>query len=511
MSSGLVAALLLSGCASLVPQPLTPDEITATSAADREQMQRAVEPLQGALTLEEAMARAVKYNLERRTRVLEQALAQGQLDVGRYEQLPKLMANAGYRHRDEELITRSRNAVNGRLSESDPFISTARTAWATDLTFTWSLLDFGQSYYATRQNADRVLIAAERKRKALHILLQDVRTAFWRTASAQKLRGEVRATLAAASAALADSRKAEAERLRNPVDALRYQRQLLENVRLLEAIEQELSTARIELAALVNLPLARNLSVVEPAQMPDRRWLELPVDKMEELAIARNADLREAFYNTRIAADETRRALLRQFPGLSFSYGPHYSTDDYLINDHWREAGLQLSFNLLGLLSAPAQKRLAETGEAVALQRRMATQMAVLTQLHLARQQYANALAQLERADTIWKVDTDLASHATRREQAQTQTKLEQVAAQTAAILSQLRRYQALSQAQAAAGRLQASLGMEPELEAPDVPLAQLTQSVSASLRQWDEAQVTDLLGATPPAPARAEAAPAVR
>ncbi|MDZ5461529.1 hypothetical protein [Azohydromonas lata] len=67
--------------------------------------------------------------------------------------------------------------------------------------------------YATKQNADRVLIAEERRRKALHILMQDVRTAFWRTASAQKLRNEVHAPLADAATALEDARKAEAGRL----------------------------------------------------------------------------------------------------------------------------------------------------------------------------------------------------------------------------------------------------------------------------------------------------------
>ena len=37
--------------------------------------------------------------------------------------------------------------------------------------------------------------------------------------------------------------KPKPRRIRNPVDALRYQRQVLENLRLLEAIDQELSSA----------------------------------------------------------------------------------------------------------------------------------------------------------------------------------------------------------------------------------------------------------------------------
>ena len=96
----------------------------------------------------------------------------------------------------------------------------------------------------------------------------------------------------------------------------------------------------------------QNITVVEPATALDTRWQTIPVEAMEEQAIGNNADLRESFYNARIASQETRRALLKLFPGLSFNYGVNHSDDDYLINQNWNAAGIQLSFNLLGLLSA---------------------------------------------------------------------------------------------------------------------------------------------------------------
>ena len=298
--STLFAALLLGGCASLVPEPLSTSEITATSVADRQAAQKDIEPLAGPLSLEEAIARAIKYNLERRARLMEEAVAAGQFDAGNFDLLPKLAASAGYRDRSNDLITNSIDSVTGQPSLANPYISSARSATTTDLTLSWSLLDFGQSYYASKQNADRLLIAGERRRKALHILVQDVRTVFWRVACAQKLRADIAATVGAAEEVLIDARKAEAERLRNPLDALRYQRQLLENLRLLETIDQELSTARVELASLTNLPLVQNITVVEPKTALDARWQKVAVEAMEEQAIAHNADLRESFYNARI-------------------------------------------------------------------------------------------------------------------------------------------------------------------------------------------------------------------
>ena len=267
------AGALLSGCASFTAQPLSADDIKTQVQADRQTLARDVAPVSGPVPLEEAIARAIKYNAGQRLRAMEEAVAQGTYDVSTFDMLPKLVASAGYRYRDKDLITRSTDSVTGQPSLAHPYISTDRDYTQSALTLSWSLLDFGQSYYAARQNADRVRIAAERRRKAIYTLVQDVRTAYWRVVASQALESSLRSARDQAEKALADARKAEAEQLRSPLEPLRYQRQLLENVRLLEAIQEELSASRIELASLMGLPPGmdtQNLRVVEPAFNPVR-------------------------------------------------------------------------------------------------------------------------------------------------------------------------------------------------------------------------------------------------
>jgi outer membrane protein TolC len=498
LNSLTVAAMVaaLSGCASvdLDARKLQVEEVRATVQLDKAALAKDVEPLSGPLTLEQAIARAVKYNAEIHYKAMEQALALGTFDVAQFDWLPKLVASAGYRERSNDLISRSTDAVTGAPSLANPFISSSREARTGDLGFSWSLLDFGQSYYAARQNADRVLIAGERRRKAMHNLVQDVRTAYWRVVAAQKLIPVLRTTIDAAEAALRNARQAEDSNLQSPLEPLRYQRQLLENLRLLETINQELSTARVELASLTSLPLGQDIEVVEPADKVNTLWLNQPVERMEEYALLRNPDLREGMYNARIAQQETRRTLLKLFPGLSFNAAYRHSDDPYLINRNWSEAGAQLSFNLLGLLSAPAQMRLAKAGVALAQQRRMAIQMAVLTQLHIARLQYANAARQFERADAIARVDGRITQHVINQEQALKQSQTERVSQQTAYVLSQLRRYQALSNAQSASSRLQATLGLEPIIASSGaIPLASLSAAVARALKDWDEGKLPDV------------------
>lgn len=478
----LSAAAVLSACSGMRPAPLGAADTLPVNQADRQAMRKDVEPIAGPLTLENAIARALKYNLDRRSRMMEEVLALNQFDVSQYDMLPKLVAQAGYLTRDSDRISLSRNAATGDLSPSQ-FISQERNRVVGDLGMTWNLLDFGMGYFGARQQADRYLIASEKRRRAMHLLMQDVRTAFWRAASAQKLQADVEKTIAAAEEALADARRAEEERVRNPMDTLRYQRQLLENLRLLEAVSQELTSAQVELAALINAPFGSRIEVAEmKMDGAGAELLKLPVQDMEEVALAQNPDLREQHYNARIAREETRRTMVRLFPNVSFGYNLKYDSDKYLVHRQWNEAGLQLTANLMNLFTGPAQIRLAEAGVALADQRRMATQLSVLTQVHLGRLQLINARNQFERADAIYGTDQKIATLSRNRESAQAQSKLERVSNDTAAILGLLRRYQALAQVQKIESQLLASLGLEPAIgSTSELSLAQLTEQVGRS------------------------------
>ena len=486
-SSLLAAAVLsLSACSTMTPPAMSEADIDQINQADKAAMRKDVEPIQGPLTLDEAMARALKYNLDRRARLMEETLALKQLDVTRYDMLPQLAARLQSQSRSNDRISQSLNPETGEISEVG-FISQERSHQLSDLGVTFNLLDFGVGYYNTRQQTNRVYIAAEKRRRAMHLLMQDVRTAYWRAASAQKLRDDVANTIKMAEEALADSRKLEQERTRNPVDALRYQRQLLENLRLLEAINQELLSAQVDLASLINAPLGQPIPIAEsPVGNDSSTATSAPIEKLEEVALRNNAELREQHYSARVAQEETRKAMLRMFPNLSFNYSFNYDSDKYLVNNNWRETGLQLSFNFMNLLTGPMQVKLAEAGVALADQRRMATQMAVLTQLHLARLQLINARSQFNRAEEVYATDKRISELMRVRESVQAGSKLERVSNDTAAILSLLRRYQAMAQVQVAEHRLLAQLGIEPRIGSTDeLSLKDLTTQVKGQSNPW--------------------------
>lgn len=430
-----------------------------------------IEPIQGTLSLEEAIARGLKYNLDRRAKQLEQEIASGQFESALQDMLPKARAQIDRSTRSEERQTRNANGTPSNITAE-------RNHTVQEMGMSWSLLEFGVGYYNAKQARERVQIANERRRKLIHTLIQDVRSAYWRAACAQAMRQELKNTIAQAEQALEDSRKIESERVRAPTESLTYQKQLLESLRTLELIDQDLAPAQVELATLINAPAGQALILEAP--WPELRGeMSTSIEALETMALERNADLREVQHQSRIARDETRKVLAKMFPNLSFNIAAKYDTDSYQVHKGWDDASLQLSFNLMNLFTGPSQMRLAEAGVALADQRRMVMQMAVMTQVHLGRLNWLNAQKQSQRAEQIWAVDHRLATLASAREKALMRGRLETVNAQASALLSQFRRYQSVAQVQVAESRLRAVIGMEFDDAGVDrLPLKDIVEKV---------------------------------
>jgi outer membrane protein TolC len=419
--------------------------------------------------------------------MMEQAVAIGQLDLSRFDMWPQIMASAGYSTRNNPLITEATNSVTGQPSLSDPFISSAQSYWSMSLGLSWNLLDFGAGYFNAKQNANRVLIAGERRRRAMHLLMVDVQNAYWRAASAQALKADIEKTVRLAEEALNNSNKAEQSEVRQPIDAVRYQKNVLENLRNIDIIQSELGSAQIELANLINLPPSTEIKFAPPPFDGIKTGVTaLPMEMLEEVALINNADLRESFYNVRIVASETRKAMLRMLPGINLNWGPNYTTNSYIINQNWNAGAVSIGWNMLNTLMVPTIKKQGDAEQDLAVQRRMAMQMTVLGQVHLARLQYENAARVLERSTALANADKKIEKFTVDGASTGTQSQAEMVAAKSVSIISEMRRYQAIAQLYAANGRLQASLGFEPNLtDIQKTSLADLTKQVGEAMTQW--------------------------
>jgi outer membrane protein TolC len=214
----VVALLALSGCA-VTPKPLTNAELSTRAAKNvAEVVPAEQEPVAGQIGLYEAMARALKYNLDYKTEMMEQALKTRELDITRYDMLPQLVATGGYAGRNTFAGASSLSLLSGRQS-LEPSTSSERNIFTGDLTLSWDVLDFGLSYVRAKQKADEVLIAMERRRKVSNRIIEDVRVAYWRAVSAERLIDKLKQLEGSVAATLTNSAAVRRRSPRLPISA----------------------------------------------------------------------------------------------------------------------------------------------------------------------------------------------------------------------------------------------------------------------------------------------------
>ncbi|MDX1368710.1 TolC family protein [Pseudomonas sp.] len=484
-------ALAISGCA-VTSQPIERSVSEQRALSDLQSMFEGQEPLSGALTLHEAMARAVKYNLEARLKVMEEALAKRQVDLATFDMLPRMAASAGYAGRSNVSASSSQSIDTGTQS-LEPSTSQDRDREVADLTMVWNVLDFGVSYVSAKQQADQRLIVQERRRKVIHTIIQDVRSAYWRAVAADRLLGKIDTLMTRVGQARSDSRSMSEQRIGDPIQALGYQRALIEATRQLEQQRRALSLAKTELATLINLPPGTPLSLAATGgyQVPE---LRMELASLEQQALTNRPELREQDYQTRISAAETRKAMLRLLPGLEFSAGGHYDSNSFLINQSWADYGVKVTWNLFSVISAPAAIDVAKAGEEVATARRQAMSMAVLAQLYVANANFNEARRQFQTSQELAGLDSQIVEQLRNRHQAQGIGELELIQGELNALQADLRRDLSYAEMRNAYGQLFSSVGMDPlPSQLPSTELSVIAQALATSETRWQEGNLAPI------------------
>lgn len=458
----LASAGMLAGCAVTPPAPLSQQELLRQDQADRQQMFAAQEPVKGPLTLEEAVARTLKYNLQQRLALMERALEDDLVAVQSQGMLPRLTAQAGLRTRSNDYGSSSQSLRTGNES-LEASTSQERNGDTAGLQLSWNVLDFGLSYFGAKAQGNKALAAEERRRRVVADIVRQARSAYWTAVTAQRLRGQVGDALTETRQALELSRKGQDKRLIAPLTALRYQRDLIGFVRQLEALDAELSVAKARLASLMNLaPGAEfSLAAVDDTQMQVPA-LPYQREQFEALAITGRAELREEGYQARNALLETRMALLRLLPNASLFAGLNHDSNHFLVNNSWADAGVQVSWNLLNVLSWPAVSRSAERREQVAELRRQALRMSVLTQVNIAWLERSRAEQVFQRAGELSSLQRDIHHQVENASRSRAETQLELTRARVEALLSARARDLAYADLLNAQGMLLQAAGIDP-------------------------------------------------
>ncbi|MBF0604773.1 MAG: TolC family protein [Nitrospirae bacterium] len=458
---GLLANVLLSGCTVTVPS-ITMVEQEQLAQQDQAILLAAQKVPAEPLTLYEAMARSLKYNLDLRQKWMEEALSKKQEEVSQRDMLPGLIASAGYSSRTPVNAAISKSVASGLISQ-EASVSSDPISRNMDLTLSWNWLDFGLSYFQARQDGNKALVQREYRRKAAHNLMRDVRFAFWKAAAAQSLERDMVVIRKATGQALEEARQVEQEGLRSPIYALQFQLGMLEVMRQIEKSLADLSLAREDLAVLINLAPGTPYRLCDDSGAMDTALaIGASPETLEQIALSSRPELLIERYQARIEADETRKAMARLFPGLELNLSKNFDGNTYLVNQHWVQAGARLSWNLLQTVTGQSSLDLSDQREEVVRMRRLVAHMAVLSQTRIAYQEYQTAHDMLQRAVIENATRQRMQKYSADRSDLGLESQLSAVHAAASLVLGRIQQYEAYARYHNALGHLYATLGLDP-------------------------------------------------
>ena len=380
--------LVTSGCA-VQPKVVTEQENQHRVIQDLLLLEKDQDVIKGPISLEEATARALKNNLDLQIELTRKTLAQKQLNLTSYDMLPKLVVDLSYNSRSNFSGASSRSLLTGRRT-LEPSTSSQKDVFSSALGLSWNILDFGVSYYRAQQAADHVLIHEEQKRKVVNRIVQDVRAAYWRTVSYERLIFRMRRLKEKVRESIEQNYQMRQEQLSNPKNNLGYIRDLLGIEREISQLHRNLSMAKSQLAALMNIKPGTSFSLVIPERGVFTSKLDLEMEDMEQIALESRPELRELFYKKRANAKETRAAILQMLPGIELRGDYNYNSNSFLFNGDWLSIGSQLSWNLISLISMPAKMDELGAKEKLLDLERLSMSMAILAQLHVSLAQFSN-------------------------------------------------------------------------------------------------------------------------
>ncbi len=489
------AAVLLIAACSVKPEPLSDWERAVRVDQDIQEMfqdQRS-NKIFTPISLYDAMARALKYNLNSRLKMMETALSAKQYNLSSVDMLPQVSAQAGYSARSNYEAVVSKSMQNGVMSR-DAKAYSDKSHGIASAQISWNILDFGASYYQAKQDANKILMTKERRRKQVQSLLQDVRAAYWRALAAERLAPEIDELMEEATFVLESLREKGNDKNANASVLLNYQMGLMETMRDLSEMKKELLLSRENLAALMNLKPGTRYRLVGSENgnfvLPEIRS---NLDRLEWLALMNRPELREEDYklqNTRLAA---KKALLKLLPGINLSVSANYDSDEFLSNNSWIQAAAELGWNLLN--PARMQRTLAygEVKEAVANLNRQVLAMTVLTQTHIGWGRYQGAKETYQLSVEIADVAEKLAQQASENTKKDVSSEAEKVSAAARALFAKLRSAMNWAELQDATGYVFVTLGLDPlPADFTSNDLGTISRALERVMSAWDMGRFTN-------------------
>ena len=360
------------------------------------------------LSLNDALQIGVAKNLDGQVAALEAIAAKGQINLARINAFPALSLSTNYIGRSNKGAASSQSVITGTQS-LEPSFSTEQYRDTQDISANISTLNIMLAVSQTQKAQSQSSISEERYAKTIQNIEKDIYAAYYRALIAQKIEQETKVIFAQANQHLRNLKKAESKGLLSKATIRSKERDIQEKLTSLHNLQNQNALALIELKSLISVPQQTKIILTEKAVLPAKdiqNLMKLDVAALEAEAVKNRPEVREQVLQRNIDVQNIREELIRTIPGGEIFFAFNRDSNGFLRNSQWWNFTTSLEQNLSALLSYNVRRDNAENQKKIEDARRKSLILAVITQVHLARQRldYLNEIYQ-DRRDEYKNAD----------------------------------------------------------------------------------------------------------
>ncbi len=356
------------------------------------------------LSLEQARKMAVTRNLDYRHRV-NRLLAELNRERGTSKTvLPEIYAKSfgQWRNNANASVGVRVDELGGAMPE-DFYTAQDQSFANSSITLTWNILDIALTGHDKAGAAIKGYDSMENNRAGCHQLMVDVERAYWRKAAYDRAKAKRDWLKARIDFALDQSNQEASQGEDKELPEWMYQRELIDIKRWYESMYRGLASAESDLKKLINVPHGTEFAVETHASPPDGELGSSSDGELQELfvyAFKNRPELRRAMYKVDQTQLNNEKDVLRRLPGLNLFMSANNDTNSFALNKDFLSAGINLSWDVMGLVNLGQTKRRGE--EKLRLERIQLDVIAtsIMAQVALALENVTNLSAEM---DLAWK------------------------------------------------------------------------------------------------------------
>ena len=344
------------------------------------------------LTLDDVRTMAISRNAEYRQKSARILFDAGQRG-GSKDLMPRLYAQSFGRWRSN-----TDASVGVRVDDPnsnmpiDFYTAQDQTFANSNISLNWNLLDLGLSGYMKGISNIENYDSQEQMRLGCHQMTVDIERAYWRYVAYKRavdkstwLNERIEYGLKLSSAHMEENPKSR-------LDELMYQRELIDIKRWYESLFRGLVSAEADMAKLLNVPPGTRISLNLDPEYNDKfgQIGELDMSSLAVEAYRNRPEIRRALYNVDKKGLNNKQDILRHLPGLSLFVSGNNDTNSFKLNQDFFSAGVDLSWNILGLLDLDRKTKLGKSQVTLMEQDVQVVATAIFAQIMLAYQDVKN-------------------------------------------------------------------------------------------------------------------------